>query len=216
MPAISLIAVLAVCCRTALAGEESWSWAKERKDSRIVGRFVSEEPSVQTVVVDPVLGSLPTQLSDLPPDSFSTQFSDPELARLSAQFSEGGTGDSEEVLRGYFPEEEGQASEVQQTEPLTLQEGEQGEFEEHQYDYQGLQEEPQYDYQDPQEEVQYDYQDQIAMPQSQAGQSVLAPPQHFVSQLAPPQHHVHHVPHQRAPPGQHRGGEGVGGVIGAC
>ena len=115
LPVISLSLIVTVSGQS-----ESWSWAEDRTEDRIVGRFVSEEQSLQ--VVDPVLGSLSTQLAD------PSQFSDPELASLSAQFSnsvpgvEAGQlsepeadGDSNGVLQGQFTQEE--------TEPLTLIEG---------------------------------------------------------------------------------------------
>ena len=177
LPVISLSLIVTVSGQS-----ESWSWAEDRTEDRIVGRFVSEEQSLQ--VVDPVLGSLSTQLAD------PSQFSDPELASLSAQFSnsvpgvEAGQlsepeadGDSNGVLQGQFTQEE--------TEPLTLMEGDTPDFEEHLYDYQ----------------------DQLALPQEQ--QVFVPPPSLLPPQLQPAQHHQHHgghPQHQRHQP-KHQGGE---------
>ena len=49
---------------TVVEPEKPWSWAEERAGGTILGRFVSEENTEQVhSVVDPVLGSLATQLS---------------------------------------------------------------------------------------------------------------------------------------------------------
>ena len=164
LPVISLSLIVTVSGQS-----ESWSWAEDRTEDRIVGRFVSEENRDQVrTVVDPVLGNVATQ-------HLSQPHSQPQ---------------DDNVLHGFFVQEE-------HGEPHSEEISEDTEFRE--FDYESEQQlltGEQAELTDFVEEhqYQYDYQDQIALPQGQeifdqTSQVILPPPppQHAVPQLHPPQ-----------------------------
>ena len=165
---------------TVVHSEKPWSWAEERAGGTILGRFVSEENTEQVhSVVDPVLGSLATQLSQ--PQS---------------------QPHSDNVLQGFFVQDDHSEvlGEVLGEVPNEVTSDDNVEYRD--YDYESEQQlltGEEAELTNFVEEHQYDYQDQIALPQT--NQLVLPPPppHHVVPQLHPPQHHhvQHHHQHQQ-------------------
>ena len=158
--------------------KEPWSWAEERAGEQrtILGRFVSEE---NTVVVDPVLGSVATQLSE--------SHSQPR---------------NDNVLQGFFVEE-------QHSEDTGEDYSEDTQYQQYDYDSeQQLLTGQEAELTNFIEEHQYDYQDQIALPQTSQVVLPPPPPPHVVPQLHPPQHHhvQHHHQHQQRHHPQHQKG----------
>ena len=161
---------------TVVGPEKPWSWADERAGNTILGRFVSEGNTEQvSSVVDPVLGSVATQLSE----PHSQPQNDNVLQGFFVQ-----EGHSEDL--GEEPSEDTEYREYDSEQQLlTGQEAELTNFvEEHQYDYQ--------------DQIALPQTNQVVLPHPPPPHVVpqLHPPQH---------HHVQHQHQQRHHPQHQKG-----------